>query len=78
MAFVEAREEDDLAILGEQLHHVLIMAIIDIIAVGELEPADVGDVLQLADPVGQRLVGGAQFLDLGHWLFLSLMAVGEC
>ena len=54
LAAIDAREEDHLAILGEQLDHLVIHAHVDIIAVGVVEPADGVDVLEPADLRRQR------------------------
>jgi hypothetical protein len=66
LATVDTGEEDHLAVLGEQVHHLVIHADVDIIAIGVMELADRRFVLEPADPRGERLHLGFQRAFVRH------------
>ena len=49
LAAEDAADEVDLAIVGEQVHHFVVEALVEIVAVFELQVADGLGVLELAD-----------------------------
>ena len=54
LALVDAADEDDLAVVGEQVHDLVIQALVEVVAVGVLQVADGEQVLDLAQAQLQR------------------------
>src|ERR1700722_5540529 len=69
LAAEDAADEVHLAIIGEQIHHFVIQALVEIVAVLELEVADRLRVLKFADLGGETfdfLFEGAELFISGH------------